>query len=148
MARCENCNKFVSFDDPEINVDSDDVNWGSERVINVTVSVCVNRNCSDCGSTLRTATFDIEHEIKLTPEDAPIAEGAEITLDLEDPEENSRSEGKGRGMKSFIGFVLRGTVTVQDETPGDEGEDTKPPEPRTFEFEVQDEMQASHFDEA
>ena len=171
MARCESCNKFVSFGDSEFQVDSEEVTYQSPTSVLVTLDVEMNRPCGDCGTTLRSATFNVEQEVPLPPDAKPITEDDELRIDLDDPEETSRSEGKGRGLKSFYGFSLSGRVTITraekeeeeeaeaeaTEAPTAEGEEKVAEAPKKpveeekeleVEFEVHDDMQASHFDEA
>lgn len=59
--RCPDCNKFVSFDEPQVEEDSIDVDG-----VEVTGSVRVVLPCAECGTELKEATLDfellIEHE--------------------------------------------------------------------------------------
>lgn len=54
--RCPDCNKFVSFDsdsDPEIELELSDE-------FNVTGTVRIVNNCSECSQELKDATFDVD----------------------------------------------------------------------------------------
>ena len=42
--RCESCNKFVSYDDPECEVESLDLSGDT-----IIASVTVTLNCAECG---------------------------------------------------------------------------------------------------
>lgn len=108
MARCPDCNKFVSFEEeePEINVDVDDEGaiTGTCRIVN---------SCQDCGAELTEYTFDIETAVEL-PEEVlkKVENGASISVG-DDAERGSRIEGRGRGTKTFYGARATFTVTVE-----------------------------------
>lgn len=59
MARCNDCNKFVSYDEdtePEVDGGSftdNEYNGDVSRVL----------NCADCGSELRRGTFSLQHDL-------------------------------------------------------------------------------------
>lgn len=117
--RCASCNKFVSFDtesDPEVeNLEVDDEG-------NVSMSVRIVNTCAECGDEMTEASMDIEverdaycqdwdehikekHEAN---EEGEIPEGKEPVLEVSEAgsERTSRSEGKGRGMKTFYGAKI------------------------------------------
>jgi len=55
MARCTDCNKFVSLelgDNPDMNIDIDE-----EGVI--TGDVTITRNCAECGTEMKEGKFDV-----------------------------------------------------------------------------------------
>lgn len=107
MARCNNCNKFVSIEeqDPEVNgleVDDDG---------NVTAEVRIVNACADCGDELTETTFNMEGKVDLDHNSQP---GKEHELSAEedgDSERTTRTEGKGRGLRTFYGAALECEVT-------------------------------------
>lgn len=59
MARCPDCNKFVSYDDstePEVDADVDETG-------HVTGTVRVVLTCAECGAELREASFDLDVDL-------------------------------------------------------------------------------------
>jgi hypothetical protein len=131
--RCPECNKFVSLDtegDPEIELEAD------ETTGEVTGTVRIVNACADCGAEMTEATFDVDVDF---PEAAKhMAEHPDDeahALDLEDPsaDRTDRSEGKGRGTRTFYGAEAEFTVSCRCEF-----KETKP---------WSDDIQASHMDE-
>ena len=53
--RCPDCNKFVSYDEPEVEVNSINVNGEA-----VTASVRVALNCADCSTGLKEAEIEAD----------------------------------------------------------------------------------------
>jgi phage FluMu protein Com len=152
--RCGDCNKFVSYEEPEVEEDSCDVS-GSE----VEASVIVTLPCAECGTSLKQYTFElnegIEHEC--TPElyashskgldDSEIIgwdDEAEYEVENSDSwestdrYENKTPKGKiitnPRYMKHYYGVT--GTVTVKCLKCGE-----------IIAVELSDEAQASEFEE-
>jgi hypothetical protein len=152
MPRCESCNKFVSLDEQEPEVQGVDL-----QETTVSASVRIANACADCGTDLREATLDMECDIsedwdehlrevalkckscdgEVKPahypegEDGPLCEDcagehdhevceknapeAPEEHELEDPEETNservqRTEGKGRGAKTFYGAKVEFTI--------------------------------------
>lgn len=70
MARCNSCSKFVSYDDPEFEVEGDpEADEGT-----VTARVTLTMPCGECGDGLKGATFDFEETFEHTcDEDAVLA---------------------------------------------------------------------------
>jgi len=151
MARCPDCNKFVSYDDgtePEAEADVDETG-------HITGTVRIALTCAECGTELREASFDLdvdlsaaveEHREKCRanqpklpcadcgqpyadhrprwPEEHPDALNCpvaskpsavyaepeaddsehEMEVEVDDCELTSRTEGKGRGLKTFYGY--------------------------------------------
>ncbi len=131
MARCPDCNKFVSLDssqDPECTLDVDESG-------NVSGSVQITNSCEQCGTEMFTAEFDVSldasdltrseddktladwlkrcQEFKAT---GALAEDEDDDIDIEvdegDTERTTRTEGKGRGLKTFYGARVGFTVKV------------------------------------
>ena len=121
--RCEQCNKFVSYDEPECEVNSVDLSGDM-----VTASVTVNLNCAECSQQLKTAEIEAENQVEheCLPEDKrpegqkgdeSYVEGEDQyeVEDEGDAEGTSRTETKDRNgkpikssryMKTFYGFSM------------------------------------------
>jgi hypothetical protein len=123
MARCPDCNKFVSFEeeDPEVNLDVDEEGT-------VTGDVTINNNCGECGTALRTANFDVENDVaveafaahvraakekaKKKAKEGEKPEEIEHTLEVENngSERTQRQDGKpgtpSRYRRTFYGFSV------------------------------------------
>ena len=97
--RCPDCNKFVSLDaDTEPEVESDDLDEGQDE-LNFRVSVKITNNCAECSTELREATFECDDTFDTEPE-----KDVEYTMEIDDLGRSEKSEGKGRGTKTFYGF--------------------------------------------
>lgn len=152
--RCPDCNKFVSYDEPEVEEQNCDVS-GEE----VTAEVRMALPCAECGTELKEHNFElqayIEHDCTrelydaylegLDPsevigwDDAPEYELSdsdnwEATERLQDKTPNGKPIKSARYMKKFYG--VEGTVTVKCLKCGEE-----------FSVELKEEEQASGFDE-
>ena len=121
--RCPDCNKFVSYDDPQCEVNSVEIDGTTIRA-----SVTVSLNCQDCGGTLKDseieAECDFDHECKPKSErpkeqapEADYKEGedqfeiesdgdAEGTNRLQDKDRHGKQIKSSRYMKSFYGFTM------------------------------------------
>lgn len=159
MARCPDCNKFVSLDssqDPEVTVDVDETG-------EVSCAFQIANVCEQCSTEMYTAEFDTSvdataitrsedskslaeflseckkkaEEILADP-DADHDEDLEVDLEVDegDLERTDRFEGKGRGQRHFygarVGFTVKATfrgVTAE------------------FEGSVEDDIQASSMDQ-
>lgn len=125
--RCNDCNKFVSFDsesDAEINVTVDD-----EGVI--TGDVTFTNNCAECGTELKQGTLDIECDLSqqiVDHRDEKKEAGEPVvdhdTLDVEDDggqrfDEMQDTDRRGkkiknvRYMKHLYGVEIEFTVTCK-----------------------------------
>lgn len=102
MARCSSCNKFVSYGDPEIELQDVTLNT-HETGGCVTVEAEVKLTCSDCSEAVKSATISAEQEFshECSPEtkaefeesqkaagEPPFNEesGEEFTVDDEQPD--------------------------------------------------------------
>lgn len=102
--RCPDCNHFVSFDpaEPEMDVDfADGALTGTVRIV---------LNCAECGQELKDATLDVEHEITLPEHVCEGTEEVEWTIIQLSVENTDRTEGKGRGTKTFYGYEISGEL--------------------------------------
>lgn len=103
--RCPDCNKFVGIDaeqDPEVN-DLEITEKGE-----ITGTVRIVNTCIECGSELTEASFDISLECTLTHN--PGCKKADYDVSDGGFTRTVKSEGKGRGMKTFYG--AEGDITV------------------------------------
>jgi hypothetical protein len=116
VMRCPDCSKFVGLDtdgDPEVGLDMDGATGqvtGEIRIVNA---------CAECGSELTEVNFNVEVDFPAAEAhmaanvNASGEPGGDHELELEDAEitRTERSEGKGRGAKTFYG--AEGTLTVK-----------------------------------
>lgn len=95
--RCPNCSKFVSLElqDPEVN----DLQLDDDGTI--TASVRVVRNCQDCGTEMKEATFDVSLEVPEVTHTVG-ADRDKCQLSVED-NLSQLEEGGGRYKKSYYG---------------------------------------------
>lgn len=111
MPRCPDCNKFVSIEmgDPEI--DSSEVN---DSVIQGVIHL--TKTCMECGTELEEAYPEFEIDIQgQVPEgkgegEHDMKDECEWSIGDEEAESNERSEGRGRYMKMFYGADLTFSV--------------------------------------
>lgn len=156
MPRCNDCNKFVSLDseqEPEVNLDVDDEGHvtGTAEIINA---------CGECGTDLRSACLDLD----VDPESIHDPEGNSIsdwlagltddgrksaTFEVEEvsSERTMRTEGKGRGQRTFYGARVEIEVTGSVEVPTGADDDSTETKTKTFSGVAENEVQASGMDE-
>jgi ribosomal protein S27E len=151
--RCPDCNKFVSYDEPQTEVGDVSVEGTTVRA-NVTVQL----NCQDCSNTLKDA--EIESEAEITHECKPEAErdaewkpdvefheneeddqfevdsdgDAEGTSRVQDTDRHGKPIKSARYMKTFYGYTL--TTSIKCRKCGE-----------VFDVELEGEEQASGFNE-
>lgn len=145
MARCPDCCKFVSYDEPEVEVESEDLSGGT-----FSASVRMVRPCGECSGELAEYTFEVEADVEcphLADHPVPEDEDApkdEIEYELEgvEAEPNERTQTTDRNgkpiksyryQKSFFGVDVTASVRC-------------PVCNEVFEVEAFDEAQASWFD--
>lgn len=102
--RCPDCNKFVPYDDPhevetenELELDNHEIT-GSLRLV---------LKCAECGTELKDASVDISQSVEIDDKH----KDHELTLDADEPEAATKTEGKGRGTKTFYGATVQCRVT-------------------------------------
>jgi hypothetical protein len=127
MARCPDCNKFVSYGDIETEIENEEI---SDTTLSANVTVYLT--CGDCGTQLRQACLDFEEEIDHECTEEAIAaatakRGKPFDADVDDQFEitNSNAEGcdraetkdrngkvikSSRYMKTYYGADLEFTV--------------------------------------
>lgn len=125
--RCDQCNKFVSFDDsnePEINREEIDVDGC------LSIDGRIYLSCADCGQELKEFNFEFEEFLELDGH-----KGHDLSVNVNLSEMTQRSEGKGRGLKTFYGVLIEGEISCScnDQTVAN--------------FTLSDECQASAMDE-
>jgi len=114
--RCPDCNKFVSFDEQEPEVESIEINEDG----GVAASVRIVNACADCGTELKEATLDMEWE----PPDGTlkdhIGKDHELSVGENGCERTSRSgylkkgvfvSAFGRYAKTFYGAEVEFSIT-------------------------------------
>jgi hypothetical protein len=145
--RCPNCNKFVSYDEPEAELNSVIVDSDGTTV---TANATVNLNCADCGTVLKSADIEVEESFDHKCEGDAVEgwddDAGDDQFQIDDdgqPEGASRIETKDRHgkpikssryMRQFYGFELLSTVCCNKC-----GE--------SFDVHLSGEEQASSFDE-
>jgi len=143
--RCPDCSKMVSYGDPEMEVQSEEVDENGS----VTAIVRMALTCVDCGTELKDNEFELSAEVshecseeklkKVKEEDQE--EGFELELDdpesTEDYRPKTNKQGKlvpMRYQKHFFGVKLTGEVTCNKCK-------------EEISIEMEDECQASGFNE-
>lgn len=143
--RCNSCSKLCALETQEPEVDFD--HEVTEDGITVRATVRLARASECCGEEVKEANFDPEVSIRWdemqgadnhfnTKTGEPLSDDHELDIDEGDIEFTERSEGKGRGLKSFYGFNVNFVVRCACDT-----------SKALFEGDFSDDMQASHFDE-
>lgn len=126
--RCQSCGKLcgLNFEEPEEN--------GAEvSGAEVSIDVRIYRTSECCGDEIKEATFNDSQEIAVDDDTAKTCgkesgekEGHDWEAEVTSIEGTERSEGKGRGLRSFFGYQaeievkcscgkLIDTVTISDE---------------------------------
>lgn len=117
--RCPDCNKFVSFNEEDPEVQSIDIDETGQ----VTIEVRIVNACADCGQELKDVTFTLEADHADDVKDH-IGKGHELLIDEDGNERTQRSgyfkKGKfipayGRYAKSFYGASVNYTIACSCE---------------------------------
>jgi hypothetical protein len=105
--RCPDCKKFVSmestFEDEEASFEDGEV----------TVQVTLKRNCAECSIEMKEHAFEKVESVPDWDPEAHRGDDHEQSAEVENVEESERSEGTGRGRKTFYGFTADVTVTCK-----------------------------------
>lgn len=132
--KCMSCGKLCALEtqEPEVELDLSGTS--------VVGTVRIARNSECCGDEVKEANFDVDDDIADHLKDHLDADGGELEghdleIDEGDVELTERTEGKGRGLRTFYGFKLHYSVNCSCK------------EEAVYEGNVEDEMQASSFDE-
>lgn len=115
--RCDQCNKFVSFEEAEPEVNDLSISEDGQ----VTASVRIVNQCQDCGQELTETTFDMEYDHSEQCKEHQ-GEGHGLEIEEDGCERTSRSgyfkKGQfvfacGRYAKTFYGMALNYSVTCE-----------------------------------
>lgn len=119
--RCPDCNKMVSYGDPEFEVLSEDV--GEDGDVSSTVRMALT--CADCGTELKDNEFELSAQVSHECLEEKLKErkeedqGEGFELELDDPElteeykPRTNKQGKPvpmRYQKHFFGVKLTGKI--------------------------------------
>lgn len=132
MPRCPDCNKFASIEEEEPEVESIDINDGQ-----ISASVRITNNCAECGTEMTEAQLEIEDQLESSLLEKHHGNKHEMSIEEDGVERDQRTEGKGRGLRTFYGARITYKVTCscsKNDTPIHEGE-------------LYDDVQASSMDE-
>lgn len=99
--RCEQCQKFVSLELGEPEVDSENIDTDGQ----IEVSITLTRNCADCGSEMKSYTYELEATAEI---EGHKGEGHTLELELDTPEADEG--GGGRYAKNMISVEVGATV--------------------------------------
>jgi phage FluMu protein Com len=127
--RCPDCNKFVSYDEPQVEIQSVDID-GEGATVHVEVTVTLP--CTDCNTELKSASIEAEASFEHTckpkaerpPEQKPSPDykddddqfeaddsgEAQGTSRLETKDRHGKQIKLARYMKTFYGFELDAEV--------------------------------------
>lgn len=110
MPRCEECNRFVSVEqaDPELDITLD----YDKSMISIFGIVRLATCCGDCGADIKEAYEDFEQELNFDHSERGCDGGLEL-LD-EETEADYRMEGTGRQVRHFYGANIRAMVVCRD----------------------------------
>lgn len=129
--RCPNCSKFAAYDDstdPEVDLDYNDDGTFSGQVRIVLTH-------DECGEELKEASFDFDGEVPEEILKEHRGDGHSLSLEAGDNELISRTEGRGRYMKTFYGYRAALDLSCSCQSEG------------LWMTEFTDDIQASHMDE-
>jgi len=144
--RCSSCGKLCALNTEDPEVDFDSISADARGIL-VKANVTLTRVSECCGDEVKQATFEPEEPITWDKLDGiekhynletgePLSDDHELDIDEGDIQATERSEGKGRGLKSFygfeVGFVVRCSCNSSE---------------ALYEGSFEDDMQASHFEE-
>ena len=131
MARCSSCNKFVSMEmsDPEVDLNDIEIDYNDDGTGTGTISgtVRIVRACAECGDELRDATLELMHGFKLPPKGEAIkvdgkefeAGEAEHEFEVEEGDVNP-IDGNGRRARfgAEVCFMVKCTCGCEFEYEG------------------------------
>lgn len=105
--RCPDCNKFVANDEQEPEVESLEIDADGM----VTASVRVVNACAECGTELTEATLEMEEDHRGDVETHECSGGLskedrELSVEEISADRDSKTEGRGRGLRTFYGATV------------------------------------------
>jgi hypothetical protein len=119
--RCPDCNKFVGMDtdnEPEMDESGFDEEEGKG-----TITVRIANACAECSQELKEANFELEFDLS---DDFEEAKRDDPDAELEwsfDCTRQERTEGKGRGLRTFYGVEVtvslnnvKGAITTESQS--------------------------------
>lgn len=101
--RCPDCNKFVSYDEPQVEQQSLDL----EEDGTIRASYRVVLNCADCGNELKDTTLEMESSVDLSDHQG---DTHEVEIE-EDSVEGVCEPGSDRWSKTYYGASVTVVVT-------------------------------------
>jgi hypothetical protein len=119
--RCPDCSKFVSFDEPKVEVESEEVERVNDSAVSVTAEVHVTLKCADCGSELKETSIQFENDFEVpepkdtseNPHDLEVSVEAEPTDWYNDKDRHGKPIRNPRYQTHYYGADL--AITVTDE---------------------------------
>lgn len=117
--RCPGCNKMASLEmaDPEVELEI------ADTTVKATIRIVRNSEC--CGEEMKEATLEPEEEIAIEDlkghvdeKTGEVLEGHELDVEEDSSEGTERTEGKGRGMRSFYGARVSYSITCSCQASG------------------------------
>lgn len=140
--RCPDCSKFVSFEEGEPEVESEELDAQEDGSYSVTVEAVFKDLCGECNTELREGRFTLEDggELPLVedPEEGQPEHAHVWVLELEDPVRTSRPGAPGRKGRSSTYHGISVDYAITCEGDGcDEG----------VHGTLKDEVKASHLEE-
>lgn len=113
--RCADCGKFVSYGEPEIEIDDENVSEGRYSVV-----ATMYLTCAECGTQLKSFTFDAEFDLGHECSDSQAYEhdNYECSVDTEATEKRETERNgkpiRTRYQRTFYGieFSVRATCGV------------------------------------
>lgn len=141
--RCPDCNKFVSMENGDLEVDELSIDVDGT----VSVSASLPRNCAECSTELKRGEFQTEDDAGISEAEleckfskAPALTADDVSphsFEIEELSNDVSESGGGRYAKNMVGFDLEYEVTCTNEEC-----DLK------VKGAIGDAMQASSFDES
>jgi len=137
--QCPGCNKLAGLEtdeDPDVEISLDGTT--------VSANMRLVRRSTCCSEDMKEASFEPEEEIDPAEfeghvdEDGEALDGHELDVEEHGIEVTERSEGKGRGLKTFYGVKVDYEIHCSCQKPGDKA---------LYTGSLSDECQASHMDE-
>jgi hypothetical protein len=104
--RCPDCNRFVSLEMEEPEIEACDVDPGGE----LEITARLVKVCAECGTEIRECYLEITKTFSCPPWDSDDAPESTVDVEYDDFENTERYEGKGRYQKTFHG--IEGSVTA------------------------------------
>lgn len=131
MAYCSNCSKLTGIEEADL---EDDLQV--DELGNVSGTITIENNCSECGNAVKRAEFDVDRHVELDHDDGDDAADQEHDLEVTAHLERFQEERPPRAKRRRKFYGVQGDVDVECSC-GAKGS-----------FTVHEEIQSSHMDEA